>query len=255
MDNERDPPRVVLEIELAEVGRLLSQLRAARSAGVEGVLVPVSGDPAAAIGALRPMAEAPAELVLLVGGSPAVAAALGAGLVLPERGMASSEARRLLGPAALLAREVSTPAVADVASGIDAVVAGPAATGNSAALIRQFAGSAHGPVLWRASDPEAVRLALAGGAEGVVVSARGPGGYALAVAAARWLPERRREPNTVVVDGRPVAWLPDTAVTDLLADLGMRPTRVVLNRVPLPRSRWDDAVLRPGDDIRTDPRG
>jgi sulfur carrier protein ThiS len=56
---------------------------------------------------------------------------------------------------------------------------------------------------------------------------------------------------TVLVDGVVHPLLPDTAVTDLLADLGRQDARSVsIDGRPLPRRRWDDTLLEPGVEIR-----
>ena len=44
---------------------------------------------------------------------------------------------------------------------------------------------------------------------------------------------------------------PDTAITDLLGDLGLSPTKVRHNGLPVPRRLWDDTLLAPGDILET----
>ena len=245
-----------------------SALRLLLDAGADALLVGLDAgdDPAGAqraIGRLQP--EPPRSLRLIVEHSPALAASVDAGVLLAERGVSTGEARRLLGPGRLLGRVVGSPTSAAAAAGADFLaVEGPV---TDPPALRAIVEAAWAPVLASiAASEKAIANLLprlvGAGAEGIVLRCgpdATPSSLAAVVSAARirlppaWF---RPDPETgtervVLVDGVAQPLPPETAVTDLLADLGRsNATAVSRNGLPVPRRRWDDTLLAPGDDIR-----
>lgn len=226
------------------------------------VEIPSNADPALVVEPIRRARRLlPPSTMLLVEGSPAVAADVGAGLLLAERGVSTAEARRDIGRAGPLVRIVSTPAAAVAAIGADLLLAeGTAAT---AAGLRSVVEAAWAPVLATVELGEteadrAIAALVSAGAEGVVLRLRPDAGAAdlgAALATIRdrlpnaWFaaPAAAPEPR-IAVDGVEHLLLPDTAVADLLLDLGRSDAaRVTRNGVVVPRRRWDDTLLAPGD--------
>ena len=202
---------------------------------------------------------------IIVEESPTLATAVGAGVLLAERGISTGEARRHLAPGRLLGRVVSSPEAASAATGADFLVVDPPP--GSATTIRAVVEAAWAPVLARVSlDVGAIGDRLAGliraGVEGVVIVAgedAEPATIGAIVSAVRaGLPQRWFRPDPlataepiVFVDGLAHPLLPDTAVTDLLADFGRLDARSVsIDGRPLPRRRWDDTLLEPGVQVR-----
>lgn len=208
----------------------------------------------------------PPEVSVLVAGSPALAGALGAGLLLAERGPATADARRAVPPGAVLARVVTSAAAAAAAVGADLLVAeapDPESLPPSD-LLRAVVEAAWVPVLASLpARPDAIASGLPGllaaGAEGALVRPTpSAGGEELAASVAAAYPLLPAEwfalppVPTVRVDGIIVPLLPDTAITDLLADLGRTPKRVSVNGAIVPHRRWDDTLLAPDDQVQLD---
>jgi len=261
---ERQAPRLIV----APPGDWLSRpavgaLRSLVDAGADAVLVAPGADHDPAVVGRMPDAlrgELPPDIALIIEDSPALAATFGAGVLLAERAVSTAEARRTLGPGNLLGRVVTSNAAAAAATGADFLVV---AAGNVDP--RPIVEAAWAPVLAAFSLPEAVLDGLqsmpAAGIEGVLLRARPdlPADELVAATAAvrsvlppAWFdrtPASTAEP-TILVDGAAHALVPDTAIADLLADLG-RPgaAAVAVNGVQVPRRRWDDTLLAAGDEI------
>ena len=201
----------------------------------------------------------PSTLLMLVEDAPALAAATGTGILLAEHGISTAEARRVIGPAGLIGRIVATEAAAAAALGADFLVVGPASAGSG--VVRRIVETAWAPVVVDLGETGrvagvSVDSAIAAGAEGVLL--RPPTGIESsdvidAVSAVRKrlppkpFPPPETEP-TILVDGSALRLVPDTAITDLLADLDrVRAAAIAVNGVQVPRGRWDDALLAPGD--------
>jgi sulfur carrier protein ThiS len=245
-----------------------SWVQALVAAGADALLVGLdaAADPdlaRRAISRLKP--DPPPTLHILVENSPALAAAVDAGVLLAERGVSTAEARRTLGPGRLLGRVVGSPTAAAAAAGADVLVVEEAATEPQA--LRAIVEAAWVPVLASSSvtdfetgneGPGLVGL----GFEGIVLQSgpeTTPSLLASAVAAVRTILPAAWFASTpaasvapvILVDGVAHPLPPETAVTDLLADLGRESaTSVAVNGVPVARRRWDDTLLAPGDDVR-----
>ncbi|MGI9254480.1 MAG: sulfur carrier protein ThiS, partial [Thermomicrobiales bacterium] len=181
-------------------------------------------------------------------GSPSVAGGLGAGVILPERGMGSGEARRLLGPGLLMGREVSSAGVAALVEGVDVVVADLDVLG--AAALRATIEAGWAATLARVSTPENAAVAMRSGAEGIIVPVDGLTEIA---AYGRSIPARTREAREIRLNGVSIPLEPDTAITDLLADTGLEGAGAVrVNGSAVPRRGWDDRLLAPGDVVDTE---
>lgn len=219
---------------------------------------------------------------LVINGDAAAAAALGLGLHLPERGMATAEARRIVGARPLLGRSVHSAAAAAAAGGADYLLAGhlfPTASKPGREPIgldglRRIAEVAWEPVLAVGGiDANRVAAAVAAGAVGVAVigaiaAAPDPEQAAAELrAAVDEALDRGTETETMVwaekeasmataavpltVNGKPVEVEPDTTVTDFLSDRGLRPTMVIVevNGTIVARSRYDETLLAAGDAV------
>jgi sulfur carrier protein ThiS len=251
--SDRVVPRLVVEAAADRIVELADRSPSLREVGVEGILVEATAtEPDDLEAALRRLVVAAGSIRVTLAGAPRLAAAVGADLLLPASGIAAAEARRQLPAAALLGRELASIAAAGLVVGVDFLVA----EGNEQALasgaFRAAIESAPSPVIWRVDDERAARRVVAAGGEGVILPFHQADG---AVATARELlavwPARAVDRRLVVVDGAVVELPPDSAVADVLADLGLRPSRVTRNGVPVPRRTWDERLLEPGDVIET----
>ncbi len=212
---------------------------------------------------------------VVVNGNTGVAAGLGVGVHLPERGMATAEARRLVGER-LLGRSVHSVAAATVAAGADYLLAGhvfeTASKPGRPALgldgLGRIVEAAWEPVLAIGGiTVERVAAVAAAGATGVAVvgaiaEAADP---ERAAAALRRAVDEAMEAEmgtatvgdgaagvvAIVVNGKPVEVEPETTVTDFLADKGLRPTMAVveLNGRVVARRLYDETVLAGGDRV------
>jgi hypothetical protein len=121
-------------------------------AGAEAVVVgfDASTDPLTARETLARLGfDPPRPFLVIVEGSPAVAAAAGAGVLLAERGISTAEARRSLGSGGILGRIVGSPDAATAAAGADfLVVDHPSPTRVAARAVVE---AAWAPVLARVS--------------------------------------------------------------------------------------------------------
>ncbi|HEU5433357.1 MAG TPA: thiamine phosphate synthase, partial [Thermomicrobiales bacterium] len=120
-------PRLMLIVGRERVrGPLPEFVAAVVDAGVDAVQVREPGLPPEALQALAaPLLSAvDGQAALLVNREVAVAAALGVGVHLPERGESPAAARRRLGPAPLVGRSVHGAPAAAAAAGADYLLAG-----------------------------------------------------------------------------------------------------------------------------------
>jgi len=252
----------------------LGEVAAAVDAGVGGLLVrPRVGDRAAAhglLGPLRGLARGRAEL--LIDGDLALAAEAGCGLLLAEGGVATAQARRRLGPGALLGRVVTSAAAATAATGADFLAVeiggtglGRARPGVDGAGLRRIVEASWEPVLV-AGDFDRVEAAdaMAVGAHGLIVGwstwRREPGLVAVVARHPVELPSR--EPGirsgpaaignvVIVVNGREITTDGDTTLADLAAEAGWSAGSVVvsLNGERIARRRLGEVVPHPGDQV------
>ncbi|MBA3415564.1 MAG: hypothetical protein H0U10_10110 [Chloroflexia bacterium] len=238
------------------------------AAGADALLIgfEAAADPSVAHAAISRLRSDPSEpLRVIVEHSPALAASVGAGVLLAERGVSTAEARRILGPGRLLGRVVGSPISAAAAAGADVlVVEGPP---SEPASLRAIVEAAWAPVL-ASSQPTVPALVnllpqfVRAGAEGIILRCEPVATPLMLVplvsAARALLPPAwfdagptSKASAVVVVDGVAHPLPPETAVTDLLADLGRsNATAVALNGVTVARRRWDDTLLAADDDLR-----
>ncbi len=240
-------PALMIAVALADVAGRGDALVRAVDAGADAVLLEAGSagpdEARAGIAAVRSALGVRPGVFLL--GSPSVAGEAGAGALLPEHGMSSSEARRSLGPGPVLGREVGSPEAAALAEGVDVVVVTVSEIG--AAAVRQAVEGSWAAVLARIGSVEEAVTAFAAGAEGVILPLSGA---AAIPAIAGLLPSRERGPATVELNGEAVPLVPHSAITDLLADNGLDGIRTVtINGVSVPRRGWDDRLLETGDRI------
>ncbi len=214
---------------------------------------------------------------ILINGDAGVAAALGCGLHLPERGMATASGRRVIGDGALLGRSVHSAAAATAAAGADYLLAGtlfataskPGVAPIGLSGLREIVAASWEPVYAIGGiRAERVPEILATGAVGVAVigaiaDADDPERAAASLRAAidQGTTEEAMEPTTtsdaeaghvpIVVNGKPVAVEPDTSVTDFLADKGLQPAMVIveLNGTIIARRLYDETFFTAGDQV------
>lgn len=281
-DSWRAVPRLMLVTDRRRARRPLPEVVAAAVAGgVDAVQLrepDLGRDERLALAAeLRELVGGRATV--LVNGDAATAATLGLGLHLPERGMATAEARRIVGAGPLLGRSVHSEAGATAATGADYLMVGhvfPTASKPGLAPIgldglRRIAGVAWVPVLAIGGiGVERVAAVVAAGAAGVAVigaiaKASEPERAAARLRAAvdealgeeaevvEAAPAQTAEDAAirVTVNGKPVELEPETTVTDFLNDRGLRPTMVIVevNGTIVARSRYDETPLRSGDTV------
>ena len=208
--------------------------------------------------------------VLLVNSNLGVAALLGLGLHLPERGIATAEARRQIGNDRLLGRSVHSPAAAAAGIGADYLLAGhvfeTASKPGDPPLgpdgLARIVAATWSPVLAIGGvTPERVSSVLATGAHGVAVvgaiaGATDPERAAAALRAAIdevMEDEMPTEQTTVpiIVNGKEAVVDPETTIADFLAEKGLQNRMVVveLNGTILARRAFDSTVLGPGDKL------
>lgn len=251
MDHDPELPRLVVTVPFADVGKVRTDWPSLAEAGSDGLLVDAGGVPSADLtGPLGGLVAVAGGSRVLLAGPPGAAGEAGSGLLLPEAGMAAAEARRQLRAGSLLGRETATIEAAALVLGVDFLVC---AWDVSGARARRAIESAPVPILWRVGSPDGARTAIEAGAEGVVLDCIEDPATMVEMLrrVSALLPNRADVERVVFVDGVPVALVPETAVTDLLADLGITPSRVRRNGVAVPRRMWDDAVLSPGDVLET----
>lgn len=277
----RRVPRLMLVTDRRRAGRPMADLVAAAVAGgVDAVQV---REPDLAPGERLELAGRLKEVVggraaLLVNGDAATAAALGLGLHLPEGGMATAAGRRLVGDGRLVGRSVHSAAAARAASGADYLLAGHVFRSASKPRREPLGLGGLRGIVEAAWEPT---LAIGGIEAGLVAEVIGAGAAGVAVvgaiaeaadperAAARLRaavdaalaefgePEEEMDARTdaapvpvaITVNGKPVEVEPETAVTDFLADRGLRPTMVIVevNGAIVARSRYDETLFAAGD--------
>ena len=267
-------PRLMLVTDRHRSARPLPDLVAAAVAGgVDAVQLRESDlPPAELLNLANRLREVVAgRAALLVNGDARLAADLGLGLHLPERGLATAEARRLLGAdRLLLGRSVHSPAAAAAAAGADYLLAGhvfataakPDRPPLGLAGLGQIVAATWAPVLAIGGiTPDRVAEVMATGATGVAVIgaiAEAPDPERAAAALrqavdANMEDEMDATPQSVVisVNGKPVEVEPDTTVTDFLADKGLRGAMAIveLNGAILARRAYDSTVFAPGDQV------
>ena len=211
--------------------------------------------------------------MLVINGHPSIAAGLGLGLHLPEAGMATAEARRLVGPTTPIGRSVHSPAAATAATGADYLLAGhvfpsrskPGAPPLGIAGFRRIMEASWLPVLAVGGvTVEQIPALVAAGAAGVAVidaiaTAADPRAAAVALRSAvdAELPEAQEpeEPTpatlSLTVNGKPVTVESESTITDFLADRGLAGSMVVveLNGKVVARRAFDDTFLAEGDRV------
>jgi thiamine biosynthesis protein ThiS len=260
LDEARTIPRLAIGVAAARLGDVAAALPRLVAAGVDGAIVaaPDGAEFGARPDSLERVRAAFGGEAVLLQGSLARARAARVGVLLPERGMATAEARRLLGPGLPVARLVGSAPAATAARGADLIVVERAVAGDLAHVRRIVAASWEPALAWCAPVSDAARAAVAAGCEGVVVdwAALEPGRADDALAALAAVlppsPTRGGEATPITLDGVAMTVEPDTTIADLLADAN-RPDDVVVrvNGVRLARHRHDDTVVRPGDAIET----
>ncbi len=245
--NEGFVPRLAVAVALGDLPGVEQAVRTAVASGVDSVLLDAgAAGPDEAIAGVAAIAGW-VDVPVVLAGSPSAASAAGAGALLPESGMSSGEARRMLGPGLPLGREVGAPEVAAVAHGLDFLVV--SLDGLGAPDVRAAVESSWFPVLARVGDADGAASAIRAGCEGVIVPVL-PGLAISDIAAA--LPPRHEAEQTVTLNGDVVPLEPDTSVADLLADAGLSGMgRVTVNGVAIPRRGWDDRLIEAGDRIES----
>ncbi len=269
-------PRLMFIVDPSNLDdALLSLIDAAIDGGCDAIQLRAGGlAPSAmreaSIGLQRRVVD---RATLVINGHPSIAAGLGLGLHLPEAGMATAEARRLVGPSTTIGRSVHTPAAATAATGADYLLAGhvfpsrskPGAPPLGIAGFRRIMEASWLPVLAVGGvRVEQIPALVAAGAAGVAVidaiaTAPDPRAAAVALRSAvdAVLPEvgetEEPTPTTVslTVNGKPVALEPESTITDFLADRGLAGKMVVveLNGKVIARRAFDDTTLAEGDRV------
>ena len=247
MDEQVPRLTVVMALEAVStaIGDGVSGLAAADSLLIEAW----SSAPAAVEAGLAALRDAGWHGAVLLAGSPSVAGALRIGVVLPEHGMGSAEARRELGPGVPLGREIASAAAAALAVGLDFVIVDAIRLGASG--LREVVESGWSATLARVSTVDEARMSLAAGVDGVVVSLVDAGTLGEIVAL---LPVREVVAASVLLNDAQVRLEPDSSVTDLLQDAGLEHVASVrVNGIAVLRRAWDDRMLETGDRIETTP--
>ena len=209
---------------------------------------------------------------LIVNGRPAVAAALGLGLHLPEAGFVTAEARRQIGSGALLGRSVHSPEAA-AAVGADYLIAGhvfptpskPDEPPLGLVGLQQIVAATWAPVFAIGGITATnAAAAIKSGAQGIaVVGAIGQApDPARAAADLRTAiddllgppqppPLDEDAPMQITINGKETQVEPDTTVADYLADRGFqdRLVAVELNGAILSRRQFDSTHLADGDTL------
>ncbi|HET7092899.1 MAG TPA: hypothetical protein VFI22_05455, partial [Thermomicrobiales bacterium] len=116
-DEGRTPPRLAIGVDGARLSELAAALPRIVAAGVDGAIVaaPGAGANAAWLGDLERVRAAFGAEAVLMHGAIALARRARVGVLLPERGIATAEARRLLGIRLPVGRLVGSAAAATAA--------------------------------------------------------------------------------------------------------------------------------------------
>jgi sulfur carrier protein ThiS len=261
MDSTRTPPRLAIGVDAARLDEMLGALPQLVAAGVDGAIVTASDvrDQPVVRNRLARLRAAFGGGRVLLDGPLAPARTARVGVLLPERGIATAEARRLLEPGAAVARQVGSPAAAMAAVGADLLVVERSAADDLTVVRRIVEASGEPTLAWSLPDPDAARARFEAGCEGIVIAwealdAAAPGDALPSLVAAAPCPaaDERDELISITLDGRPMTVEPDTTVADLLADMGLPEETIVrIGGVRLARRRHDDTLLRVGDAIET----
>jgi thiamine monophosphate synthase/sulfur carrier protein ThiS len=215
------------------------------------------------IGQIR---EAIGDRVVLLTDDLEAATTFSLDLVLPERGIATAEARRRIGVDRFIARAVSSPAAATAAVGADLLIAGPIAPeGSPASAIDPGTFARIVEATW---EP-VLGISTVGGKDLPALLALGASGVLLDLDVDPTVDEERcRElrqtldaaapptvgedhdgPISIIVNGETTECDPDATISDLLWDAGLveRPVEVSLNDRPIARRAFDTTTFALGD--------
>jgi thiamine biosynthesis protein ThiS len=267
-------PRLMLITDRHRTPHPLRRLvRMAIEGGVDAVQLREKDLPTAALRplALELLAVLQEHVSLVVNGDPALAAELGVGVHLPEAGPTVAEARRMLGPQAIIGRSVHSAAETRRSDGADYLIAGhvfpsagkPGRPPLGLDGLRSIVGAARSPVLAVGGiDASNVARVLTAGAHGVaVIGAIGAAPDPRATAATiRQIVEKETKETmgeteqgteriSVVANGKATDLPSNSTVADLLAGKGLHEKLVAveLNGTILPRQAFGTTVLAPED--------
>ncbi|HEU5433950.1 MAG TPA: hypothetical protein VFU81_19935, partial [Thermomicrobiales bacterium] len=136
------------------MGELVAVTPRLVAVGVDGaIVIAPDGGASAALDGLERLRAAFGSDTVFLQGPIALARRTRVGVLLPERGVATAEARRLLGTGLPVARFVGSAAAAMAARGADLIVIERAAAADSARMRRIVAASWEPALAWRAPDP------------------------------------------------------------------------------------------------------
>ncbi len=262
LDDARPVPLLAIGVDLTRLDEMLAVLAPLVAAGVDGAIVAATMDADDEPGGADELARLRAALgggAILLHGPLALARRAGVGVLLPERGIATAEARRLLGSSLPAARLVGSAAAATAARGADLIVIDRSASGGLMEVRRIVTASWEPALAWCEPTAAAARARFAAGCEGIVIEwdaldPRAPDASLAALAGA--LPAAATlalaAPSPITLDGVTMEVESDTTIADLLADAGLPDDVVVrVNGVRLARRRYDETVVRPGDVVET----
>lgn len=279
MGEARSAPRLMLVTDRRRSRRPLAELvEAAVAGGVDAVQV---REPDLAVPDLTELLVRLRQVIagraaLLVNGAAGLAAELGIGLHLPERGGDLVAARRLIGPNRLLGRSVHSADAAAAANTADYLLAGhvfatPSKPGRAplgASGLRRIAAAAPVPVLAVGGiTAETAKSVIEAGAVGVAVigaiaDAADP---ECAAAALRSVVDDMMEDRmgatvndtmtaeqaAIVVNGKAVDVISGTTLARFLADRGLTASMAIVERNGeiVDRGAYDATVLASGDEL------
>jgi sulfur carrier protein ThiS len=256
MDPTRTPPRLAIGVDAERLDELLATLPRLLAAGVDGAIVsaPDVRDEVAVRNSLERLRTAFSGGRVLLDAPLALARTARIGALLPERGIATAEARRLIEPGAAVARQVGSPAAASAAVGADLLVVERPISDDLTVVRRIVEASGEPTLAWSAPDPESARARFEAGCEGIVVAwealdATAPGEALASLAAVAPRPAARERSSVVsiMLDGQPLEVEPETTVTDLLADVSLPEDTVVrIGGVRVAHRHHDQPLLRLG---------
>ncbi|HEU0116498.1 MAG TPA: hypothetical protein VFQ80_17540 [Thermomicrobiales bacterium] len=258
LDEPRTAPRLAIGVDLAQIGEAAAMAARLVAAGADGAIVaaPDAGAEPPAPDGLERLRAAFGGGAVLLQGQIATARAARVGVLLEEWGIATAEARRLLGPGLPVGRVVGSAAAATAARGADWIVIERTAADDFERIRRIAAASWEPALAWRPPEPAAARAAFAAGCEGIVVawaaldSRLAAEALAALAAALPAAPARAADSIAIALDGVATTVEPATTIADLLADAGLPADVVVrVNGVRLARYRYDDTIVRSGDAI------
>lgn len=284
-DEEKVVPSLIVAFGAhPEGGWTMDRVRRVVDGGVDGILLRIGGvgREEGRRGVLDLVEACGGRAPVLLDGDLRAAAELGLGVVLPERGLATAEARRRLGDRSSIGRRVGSISAAAAAAGADFLVTEPlpardesGAEGIGLVGLRRIVETAWVPVLAAVGIEERwVAEAIGAGAHGVIVGGglleaeperaagrlravvgRDPGGSdreaATAVGRVEASGAGGDDAVTVELNGERTIVPAGTTVDDLVGERGWRSEAVVvtINRRRLARRRFDGVVLGDGDTV------